>query len=285
MTKKGALYVVATPVGNLQDITLRALDVLREVDWVAAEDTRHSRKLLNHFGIQAQYLSLHQHNEQAQAKHIVDYLSEGAKVALISDAGTPAISDPGYLLVRAVTDAGFDVLPIPGASSLVTALSVAGLPADKFVFHGFLPSKATQREAVLKSLVHEIHTLVFFEAPHRILALLTAIDTIFGADRELMVGREMCKFFESYYRGSAAEIQQHLSDHSDEMCGEFVVCLSGASEKASDETVELDPLLNALLAELPLSKAVKLATKISGYKRNIVYERALNMRQDDEDDI
>ena len=280
MQHKSVLYVVATPIGNLADISERARTILSEVDLIVAEDTRHSRKLLNHYGITAKLLSLHQHNEQSRAPQLIERLQAGESIAMISDAGTPAISDPGYLVVQQVAQAGIDVRPIPGPSSLTAVLSVAGMPADKFQFCGFLPSKATQRQAALQALKLEKHTLVFFEAPHRILAFLDDVSDQFEADRDITIGREVSKYYETYYYGTAASIKQTLQDNPEQMNGEFVVCVAGSTETKSVDTVELERLLKLLLEELPLSGAVKLAAKISGVKRNQVYEIALELSEE-----
>lgn len=278
MIEHETLYVVATPIGNLQDMTQRARDVLQQVDLIVAEDTRHSRQLLQHFAISTKMQALHQHNEQAKSEQIVARLRQGSSVALISDAGTPAISDPGYLLVRAVSTAGFSVRPVPGVSAVTTALSVAGLAADKFTFHGFLPTKTQQRLHALQALAELPETVVLYEAPHRIMALLAAIPTCFGEQRELMIGREMCKYFESFYRGTSEDIQAHLNAHPDEICGEFVVCIAGNPEPLTPMAREVDKILQLLLPELPINKAAKVVAKITGIPKNQVYERALTLQ-------
>ncbi len=271
--------MVATPIGNLQDISTRALQALREVDVIAAEDTRHSRILLQHFSVDTRLISLHQHNELKQTEYLVHELKNGLSLALISDAGTPAISDPGYHLIQAAHQANVAVIAIPGASALITALSMSGLPADKFFFYGFLPSKATQRQSTLQSLQFFTETLVFYEAPHRIVAMLADLVSIFGEDRQGFLSRELTKLYENYYFGSLFEIQQWLQNHPEQVRGEFVICVAGSKAKEAEEDIQTaENVLEPLLAELPMKQAVSLATQITGFKKNYLYELALSLK-------
>lgn len=273
----GTLYVVATPIGNLADMVPRALDILKTVALVAAEDTRHSGRLLRHFGIDTRLVSYHDRGEVDQGEAVLAALAEGRDVALISDAGTPLISDPGYRLVRAARAAGFAVSPVPGACAAVAALSVAGLPSDRFVFEGFLPARAGERQRRLEVLAHEPRTLIFYEAPHRILETLTDIATVFGAERELVLGREISKAFETFLTGSAAELGARVAADANQRRGELVLMAAGAPERAP-EGDDLDRVLTVLLEELPLKQAVGLAARITGAAKNQLYERALALR-------
>ena len=278
MIEQKTLYIVATPIGNLQDITLRAIEVLRHVDLIVAEDTRHSRQLLQQFAITTPLQALHQHNEQAKAEQILLELQRGRSIALISDAGTPTISDPGYRCVQAVTQAGLNVKPIPGVCAIIAALSVAGMPADKFIFHGFLSTRPQQRYQNLQLLAQATETIVLYEAPHRVLELLRTLPTIFGSEREVMIGRELSKYFESFYRGTSAEILAHFNAHSDEVCGEFVVCIAGNPTPMKALAIAADNVLKCLMTELPLNKAAKLAAEITGLARNQLYQRGLMLQ-------
>jgi 16S rRNA (cytidine1402-2'-O)-methyltransferase len=273
----GTLYVVATPIGNLADMVPRALDILKTVALVAAEDTRHSGRLLRHFGIDTRLVSYHDRGEVDQGEAVLAALAEGRDVALISDAGTPLISDPGYRLVRAARAAGFAVSPVPGACAAVAALSAAGLPSDRFVFEGFLPARAGERQRRLEVLAHEPRTLIFYEAPHRILETLTDIATVFGAERELVLGREISKAFETFLTGSAAELGARVAADANQRRGELVLMAAGAPERAPAGD-DLDRVLTGLLEELPLKQAVGLAARITGAAKNQLYERALALR-------
>lgn len=274
----GTLYVVATPIGNLADMVPRALDILKTVALVAAEDTRHSGRLLRHFGIDTRLVSYHDRGEADQGEAVLAVLAEGRDVALISDAGTPLISDPGYRLVRAARAAGFAVSPVPGACAAVAALSVAGLPSDRFVFEGFLPARAGERRHRLEALAHEPRTLIFYEAPHRILETLADIAAVFGAGRELVLGREISKAFETFLTGSAAELGARVAADANQRRGELVLMAAGAPERAP-EGDDLDRVLTVLLEELPLKQAVGLAARITGAAKNQLYERALALRE------
>ncbi len=274
----GILYVVATPLGNLGDITQRALEVLGRVDVVAAEDTRHSGRLLQHYAITTPRLSLHEHNEQQQVTQLLARLQRGDNIALISDAGTPLISDPGFRLVRAVRAEGLRVVPVPGASALICALSAAGLPTDRFVFEGFLPPRAAARRSRLQTLTEDGRTLVFYESSHRIVGSLQDMATVLGAARPAVVARELTKTFETFLPGSLAELHRRVSEEADQQKGEFVVLVQGA-EAPDDSVLPAGDrrVLTLLLEELPVKQAVALAAKITGHKRNRLYELALEM--------
>jgi 16S rRNA (cytidine1402-2'-O)-methyltransferase len=269
----GVLYVVATPIGNLADMVPRATETLQQVDIIAAEDTRHSKRLLEHFHISTPLVSCHEHNEQQSLPGLLDRLGKGQKIALISDAGTPLVSDPGYRLVRAAREAGFPVVPIPGPSALIAALSVAGLPSDRFTFEGFLHAKSGQRRKQLEALRQETRTLVFYEAPHRILACLRDLAEIFGAEREAVLARELTKTFETVLAGTAAEVLARVEADPNQQKGEIVLLVRGAERV---ETSGIDPeaqrVMTILLRELPLKQAASLAAEITGTKKNALYQ-------------
>jgi 16S rRNA (cytidine1402-2'-O)-methyltransferase len=273
-----ALYVVATPLGNLRDITLRALDVLAAVDVVASEDTRHTRQLLAHYTIRARLMPLHEHNEQQAAGNIVELLADGKAVAYVSDAGTPAISDPGARLVARVREAGLPVVPIPGPSALTAALSAAGMSVPHFLFYGFLPSKAAARRVALSTLSSLPHSLVFFEAPHRLLQTLEDIAQALGAEREIVIARELTKVFESFQRCKLADARSWLTEDANRLRGEFVLIVEGAAAPAQS-VAQPQRILGILLSELPLRQAVQLAAAITGAKKNALYERALEWKR------
>lgn len=274
----GTLYVVATPIGNLADMVPRALDILKTVALVAAEDTRHSGRLLRHFGIDTPLVSYHDRGGADQGEAVLAALAEGRDVALISDAGTPLISDPGYRLVRAARAAGCAVSPVPGPCAAIAALSAAGLPSDRFVFEGFLPARAGERQRRLEALAREPRTLIFYEAPHRIQEALADIAAVFGAERELVLGREISKAFETFLTGSAAEVSARVAADANQRRGELVLMVAGAPERAPDGD-DLDRVLTVLLEELPLKQAVGLAARITGAAKNSLYERALALRE------
>ncbi|MDH2916375.1 MAG: 16S rRNA (cytidine(1402)-2'-O)-methyltransferase [Gallionella sp.] len=274
-----ALYVVATPIGNLSDITLRAIEVLSAADTIAAEDTRNTKYLLQHHGINdARLLALHQHNERGAAEKIVALLGQGLSVALVTDAGTPTVSDPGALLVDAVRNAGYRVIPIPGASAVVTALSASGLSAPHFLFYGFLPNKSSARCSALQTLVEHPYTLVFYEAPHRILDCAKDLLTVFGGEREVVFAREITKLFESLHRCKLSAALDWLNSDPNNLRGEFVLLVSGAQPREGLDA-ETEKTLSLLLEELPLKQAVQLAVKITGGNKNELYERALALKQ------
>ncbi|HXH03903.1 MAG TPA: 16S rRNA (cytidine(1402)-2'-O)-methyltransferase [Candidatus Competibacteraceae bacterium] len=275
----GVLYIVATPIGNLGDITHRALEVLAGVARVAAEDTRHSRRLLAHYGIDKPLISLHEHNERARLQRILEALQTGEAVALISDAGTPLISDPGFPLVRAVRERGFKVVPVPGPSSLLAALCASGLPTDRFVFEGFLPAKAAARRQRLLELREESRTLVLFESSHRITATLAELASIFGNERQAVVARELTKLYEEIHGDTLGQLCTWLAADGNRQRGEFVVVVAGAPPR-SDSTVPLETrrLLAALLEELSPSQAAAVAARVSGVKKKILYQLALDLQ-------
>jgi 16S rRNA (cytidine1402-2'-O)-methyltransferase len=275
-----ALYVVATPLGNLRDISLRALDVLARVDMIAAEDTRMTARLLARHGIATRQFSLHAHNERRRAGEVVALLAAGKNVALVSDAGTPGVSDPGAEVVRAVAAAGYAVVPIPGPSAVIAALSVSGLAAPQWLFCGFLPAAAAARRAALARLKDLPFTLVFYEAPHRIAAMLDALVAAFGPERRLVVARELTKRFEAIHRCRLGDAGAWLAADPNRARGEFVLIVdapdvSDAATKAGDTTDADDRMLTALLAELPLAQAVRLAVTLTGASRKRLYARAL----------
>jgi 16S rRNA (cytidine1402-2'-O)-methyltransferase len=272
-----ALYVVATPIGNLRDITLRALEVLAAVDVVAAEDTRNTAHLLSHHGISADRLiAVHQHNEKGAAQKIITLLQSGLSVAFVSDAGTPAVSDPGAVLVHAVRTAGLPVIPIPGANAAIAALSAAGLGEPHFLFYGFLPNKSAARRAELQRLASLSCALVFYEAPHRILACVADLCAVLGGERQIVLAREITKLFETIHACTLGEAEAWLQSDANQQRGEFVVLVSGAAEQAG-LPAEAVATLSVLLGELPLKQAVQLAAKITGENRSELYQRALDL--------
>lgn len=272
-----ALYVVPTPLGNLGDITLRALEVLKAVPWVAAEDTRHSQPLLRHFGSQAKLLAAHEHNEEHAAQQVIGKLAAGESVAVVTDAGTPAVSDPGARLVARVREAGYPVVPLPGACAAITALSASGLDAPHFLFYGFLPTKAGQRERELQSLAPLPYTLVFYEAPHRIEDTLGALAQVLGGDREIVICRELTKLFETIQPLALKDAPDWLAADPNRRKGEFVLLVQGAPEV--DGAGDGERVLALLLAEgLPVKQCAKLAAEITGAAKNDLYARALAMK-------
>ena len=272
----GILYIVATPIGHLDDMTLRAVEVLKTVDFIAAEDTRHSRHLLDHFGIDNRLVAYHEHNETDSANGLIQELLSGKSIALISDAGTPLISDPGYVIVSKAHAAGLRVVPIPGASALITALSASGLPSDRFYFEGFLPAKSGARCAVLESLKSVPSTLIFYESPHRIMDSLTDMQTIFGADREAVLARELTKTYETIKKDSLRELIAFLNTDNVQQKGEFVVLVGGQQiDKNAEITEEAKKILGILSSELPLTQAAKIAAKMTGLKKSTLYDWAV----------
>ena len=276
----GVLYVVATPIGNLRDISERALEILREVDGILAEDTRHSARLLTSHDIDKRLTSLHAHNEQSRAQKVIERLLSGESLALISDAGTPSISDPGNYLVKAVLAQGIKVVPLPGACALVCALSASGIPAGRFVFEGFLPPGAGLRRTRLRALSSEPRTVVFYEAPHRIKVLLQDLVEIFGAERGVTVARELTKTFETITTGTLLRLAQVVGEDEYQQKGEMVVVVAGASQVVEDED-ELERVLQTLLEELSVKQAVSIAVKLTSQKRNKVYRLARSLHADD----
>jgi 16S rRNA (cytidine1402-2'-O)-methyltransferase len=277
----GTLFVVATPIGNRGDLSVRAREQLADVDLIAAEDTRHTGAFLAQLGVSRPMLSLHEHNEADRIAELVTRLGSGARIALVSDAGTPLISDPGYRLVAAVASAGFNVVPIPGACAAIAALSVAGLPTDRFVFEGFLPSRGPKRRARLAELASEARTLVFYEAPHRIAEALEDLCAAFGESRMAVLARELTKMHESVYRGSLATLVAAAREDENMSRGEAVLVVAGAAAVQSERSAasELaERLLRALLPALPLSRAVDIVVDVTGERRNSVYPRALSLK-------
>lgn len=273
-----ALYVVSTPLGNLGDMTQRAIEVLRQVSWVAAEDTRHSAPLLKQYGCSARMLAAHEHNEEAAAQQVIARLSEGESVALVSDAGTPAVSDPGARLVARVRAAGFRVVPLPGACAAVTALSASGLTESHFLFYGFLPARTKQREEALRELSALPYALVFYEAPHRILEAVASLALVLGSQRTLVMARELTKIFETIHSCPLGEAYDWLLADANRQRGEFVLLVSGAPELADDG--EGERVLKLLLEEgLPVKQAAKLAHAITGMAKNALYELALRLKE------
>lgn len=273
----GMLYIVATPIGNLEDISRRALAVLSGARLIVAEDTRHSQRLLRHYGIQAELQSLHDHNERQRVPAVIERLLAGDSVALISDAGTPLLSDPGYLLVKAAADHGIAVSPVPGPSAITAALSAAGLPVQRFVFTGFLPPKQGARRSALKELQHERGVAVLFESTHRIQELLEDICTVLGPERDLVLARELTKLHETFLRGTAVEILLRLQSDSDQRRGEFVLLLAPVPAPLEPSELSAERYLRVLLAELPLTQAVRLAAELTDIKRNRLYDLALRI--------
>lgn len=272
-----ALYVVPTPLGNLGDITQRAIDVLCSVKWVAAEDTRHSAPLLKHIGSSARLLAAHQHNEAGAAQQVITHLAAGDSVALVSDAGTPAVSDPGARLVAEVRAAGYRVVPLPGPCAAIAALSASGLAESHFLFYGFLPSRAKQREEALRELTDLPYALVFYEAPHRILETVAALATVFGPERTLVLARELTKLFETIHSCPLGVAHDWLLADANRQRGEFVLLVSGAAPAGDDG--EGKRVLQLLLDEgLPVKQAAKLAHAITGVAKNALYELALSLK-------
>ena len=272
-----ALYVVPTPLGNLSDMTPRGIEVLRQVGWVACEDTRHSAPLLRHFGIEARLLAAHEHNEESAAQQIVSRLNAGESVALISDAGTPAVSDPGARIVARVREAGYRIVPLPGPCAAITALSASGLTEPHFLFYGFLPAKAKQREDALRELAALPYTLVFYEAPHRVVDTVDALLAIFGTARTLVLARELTKLFETIHACPLGEAPEWLREDTNRQRGEFVLMVSGAPPSVDEGDAER--VLQLLLDEgLPVKQAARLAHGITGVAKNTLYDLALRLK-------
>jgi 16S rRNA (cytidine1402-2'-O)-methyltransferase len=276
------LYVVATPIGNVTDITLRALHVLLLADVVACEDTRKTGALLTRFGLDKHMVAAHQHNEREAAEKLISRLHKGERVALVSDAGTPAVSDPGARIVDAVRAAGLNVVPVPGASAAVAALSASGLVNDRFHFVGFLPAKAKQRETELASLRQATSTLVFYEAPHRITECVAALAAAFEPTRQVVFARELTKLFEEIHRCPLGDALAWVKADANRERGEFVVLLEGAAARDDEDDVEAERILRILLAECPVKQAANLAAQITGRKKNALYDRALQIRDEAE---
>lgn len=276
----GVLYVVATPIGNLGDMTFRAVEVLKKVDRIAAEDTRHSKHLLAHYDIRTPSFSFHEHNEKEAARGVIKLLLQGRDVALISDAGTPLLSDPGFPLVRACREQGIRVSPLPGASALVAALSVAGLPTDSFRFEGFLPRNRSARGSRLEALAAEPSTLVFYESSHRITDALQDLQQFMGQDRMACIGRELTKIHEDLMYGTLGEVMQSVAADSNRRKGEFVIIVQGNPPAGRDELPpEVLDTLRILMEELPLKQAAALGARLTGAKKNRLYQIALTLQE------
>ncbi len=277
----GTLYVVATPIGNLADITCRAVAILGEVQLIAAEDTRHSAKLLHHYGINTPCIALHEHNEREQAAKLVERLEGGTSIALISDAGTPLISDPGFYLVNTVREHGLRVIPIPGPSAILAALSASGLPVDRFCFEGFLPAKAGARQKRLQMLADETRTLVFYESPHRICATLQQMKETFGTERQAVIARELTKTFETIHGDTLEKLSAWIAGDSNQRRGEFVLLVQGAAghQLGAGIDAEVQRVAEILAAELPSRQAAELAAKITGEKKNRLYRYIIGDKQ------
>ena len=269
------LYIVATPLGNISDITYRAIEILKGVDLIAAEDTRHSGKLLSYYQISKPTFPLHDHNERQRGSVLIEKIKAGQSVALISDAGTPLISDPGYHLVNECREAGVDVVPVPGACAAITALSAAGLPSDRFSFEGFLPVKEKAKTEKLIALAEETQTMIFYESPRRIQDTVKHIINIMGADRKLVIARELTKMFESYYVLPAGEMLGWLNQDTNHCRGEFVLIVAGASKEQAALSVEAINTLTLLKKELPLKKAAAITAEIHNLKKNDLYKWGL----------
>lgn len=275
---QGILYIVATPIGNLSDMTNHAIDCLKSVDIIACEDTRTSGKLLNHFNIGTKTWAYHDHNAEVQTPKFIEVLQSGQNIALISDAGTPLISDPGFRLVRACHQARIKVSPVVGASAAIAALSVAGLPSDKFYFYGFLPAKTAGRQSELAKVKALAATLIFYEAPHRIIDCINDMIAVLGADREVTFCREITKTFETIYPSTLGALKAFVANDPNQQKGEMVLVVAGASESNHTDD-EHDGLLKRLLQDLSVKKAAQLASDITGTKKNALYERALALKE------
>jgi len=277
--EKGVLYVVATPIGNLEDFSPRAVNTLKQVDLIAAEDTRHSKPLLRHFGIKTPLIAMHEHNERETMHTILEQLQKSQSIALISDAGTPLISDPGFPLVRECHQLGIRVCPIPGASAAICAISAAGLPSDRFLFEGFLPRTQAARRERLQGLRYEHCTLVFYESNHRVSESLKDMSSIFGADRPALLARELTKLHETLISAPLAELLQQVDADPMQRKGEIVILIAGAEKKAdAEQAAETTRILEILLKELPVKQAATLTAQITGEKKNTLYQKALALR-------
>ncbi|EXS35451.1 16S rRNA (cytidine(1402)-2'-O)-methyltransferase [Acinetobacter pittii] len=273
------LFVVATPIGHLDDMTFRAIDILKSVSIVAAEDTRQSAQLFKHYNISTQLTACHDHNESNKIEQLVQRLLAGDNVALISDAGTPLISDPGFKLVRAAQEHGIKVVPVPGACAAIAALSAVGLPSDRFSFEGFLPSKASQRISQLEKLKNETQTLIFYEAPHRILECVKNMAEVFGENRPVGFAREITKTFETIKKMTLKDLVSFIENDHNQEKGEIVLVVGGAPEKTDLEQEKLDELLKRLLQDLSVKAASQLAADLTGVKKKVAYQRALELTQ------
>lgn len=272
------LYIVATPIGNLADMSQRAIEILQSVDVIAAEDTRHSGFLLQHFAIKTPSVSLHDHNEQERSETLLTRLQQGESIALISDAGTPLISDPGYKLVSLVREHGIPVIPIPGSCAVIAALSASGLPSDRFSFEGFLPSKQGARLQTLEKLAADTRTLIFYDSPRRLQSTLIDMVTIFGEERRVCLARELTKLHETINTKPLAELLDWVSNDANQQRGECVLLVEGAKQHQDASEVEVNRVLNLLLKELPVKKAAAITSALLGVSKNNAYEMALKLQ-------
>lgn len=276
----GIIYIVATPIGNLQDLSPRAIEVLRDVDLIWAEDTRHTRKLLNHFNIDTPAKALHDHNEKQISAQVCNRVLGGETCALVSDAGTPLISDPGFVLVREAHARGIQVSPIPGPSAVIAALSASGLPSDRFVFEGFLPAKSVARKEKLKALQSETGTLIFYESPRRLQETADDMCAILGGERRVVIARELTKLYETIRQMSLNELVQFLVEDENQSRGELVLLVEGNHEPAGEEVMlDINVLLQELVEQLPVKQAAALAAKLTGKKKNALYEQLLQLKE------
>ena len=277
--EQACLYIVATPIGNLSDMSQRAIDILQSVDVIAAEDTRHSGFLLQHFSITTPSISLHDHNELQRSETLLEKLQQGESVALISDAGTPLISDPGYKLVSLVRENEIPVVPVPGSCAVIAALSASGLPSDRFSFEGFLPSKQGARQQSLQALVDENRTLIFYDAPRRLQGTLTDMVAIFGADRQACIARELTKLHETITTKPLGELLAWVSDDSNQLKGECVLLVEGIKQQKDSSETEINRVLSLLLKELPVKKAAAITASLLEVSKNTAYDMALKLQQ------
>ncbi|HKE96904.1 MAG TPA: 16S rRNA (cytidine(1402)-2'-O)-methyltransferase [Povalibacter sp.] len=273
----GTIFVVATPIGNLADLSPRAREVLAHVTLIAAEDTRHTRQLLQSFGIDTALISLHEHNEESRSAELIDRVASGESLAIVSDAGTPLISDPGFSLIAAARQRGLTVVAIPGPCAAIAAISVAGLPTDRFAFEGFLPAKPAARRAQLEALAAESRTLIFYEAPHRLPEVLADMAATLGGERRATVSRELTKRFETTYSGSLTELAAAAARDENMSRGEIVIVVAGSSVRPDAHTLDATQLLRALLDELSPAQAAKIAARVTGVRRAELYEMALRL--------
>ncbi|MCE3250992.1 MAG: rRNA ((1402)-2-O)-methyltransferase [Cellvibrio sp.] len=277
---QGILYVVATPIGNLGDMVPRAVETLQTVAVIAAEDTRHSSRLLSHFGIKTPCIAYHDHSDELRVEQLVGRMQAGDSIALISDAGTPLVSDPGYRLVRSARQAGIQVVPVPGACAMIAALSAAGLPSDRFAFEGFLPAKQVARCVHLQALATDPRTLIFYEAPHRILETLQDMTQIFGAEREVVIARELTKTFETIKNDKVGDLVNWVAGDSNQQRGEIVLLVHGASKQENGMmTPEQAHIMKVLLEELPVKQAASIGSRLTGLKKNFLYDWALQQSE------
>ena len=275
-SNQGILYVVATPIGNLGDMVPRAVETLQTVALIAAEDTRHSSRLLSHFDIKTPCIAYHDHSDESRVDQLIAKMHAGDSIALISDAGTPLVSDPGYRLVRSARQAGIQIVPIPGACAMIAALSAAGLPSDRFAFEGFLPAKQVARCTQLQTLSADSRTLIFYEAPHRILETLQDMRAVFGPDREVVIAREITKTFETIKGDKVSALVDWVAADSNQQRGEIVLLVHGASKQENEAiTPEQIHIMKVLLEELPLKQAASIGAKLTGLKKNFLYDWAL----------